>query len=295
MKLLKKFGKTVAVAALLVPTLVNASATSSVDLVISQFLINFGGNVQIFPEGVPSIVPDPAATRIDVSAITYAGTNATAEYNGVINGQNSAGTPPFNLMGTIGTPAVDGAIANSNLTGELFTLAPVSGTTTVQAAATGTNTASADAQIINSFDSGIRFDVQAGADLIGNTVSFNWLLDLLLSVFDQGGTANYTYEFDFSIAQQGSFAAPFEYALSAADTGFGTSGSIQTLNTVGTGGPQTGSVTTAAFDLLAGETYTVTINQTASTAVTSVAAPGTVALFGASLLGVALIRRRKAK
>ena len=263
----------------------NASAIATVDLDIKNFIFAF---------------QDSLGNAIDNSAIQTTPVDFTnSQSSATVNLVQSPGSlintaDGFDITATNGTgmnTTGTGSYGLVSFTGALNEVGGANGQTFASSSAYGASSASASADVVNSFDATFNLNIHCQVDCVDTTVQgaalFSWNLDILLDVFDQGQNANASWEFGYSIKKVGSLFAGHDYDLMAVDQGaLNSLGKIEE-NISGAYGLQD------TFGLLWNTDYTVTITQKASSGVTSVPEPTSVAILGLGLLGLAGAARRR--
>jgi hypothetical protein len=243
---------------------------------------------------------------VNASAVSFTNSQAIASVNGVSDGETLDTTQDINnlnlaLQGTMGSGSDDsgtGAFADVSLTDSIFIPTGANGYTGASSSAYGNDNASANSNIVNSFDA--SFDLSlSGCDLLNacdeqitGMISFDWMLDIFMDVFDEGQSTSYSYGFGISIVDK---ATGNDYAVDFTldPVGSSTGG----LNDLGSRTIQDGGLSEQIDFVLDWDTeYTVTIAQSVSSGARStatVAEPTSVAILGLGLLGFAGAARRR--
>jgi len=240
------------------------SALLSGDVALDNVNINnsFGANTQFGPNGTMPTVANPVIV----------GTTATASQGTASNGATSVSTFSGTLLDTVHGVASD--------TNSAITL--LNGYQALQ------NTTSAS----SGTDSSFRFTAST-TGVISLTLNGSYTTYAAQSnsnSLSQTAHATVDFKIDISNTTAGATQQDQSYDLiSSNKSAGGTTASSGSLTAVSF------SDLVQDFTLLAGDTYELTITQTAGTYGTAVPEPGTLALFGAGLAGLGLFGFRRQK
>jgi hypothetical protein len=264
------------------------SKVSVENLTLTFFDAETGGS-QLVP-GVDVVLSD-----VDIS---FTGTSVSTSLNGVADGE-SYSTPVTNVFDPISvdisstqTSGADSASAGSTLNGNILSVDGAIGSTDSKVNVYGVSNGDANSQILNNLETTFAFTV---AGDVWVDLSFDWMLDVFVEIFDEGGTGNATWGLTVTLGLD--------------CFGFGCSDLIEFDISDDVGGDQTGTLNTVGdlfdgsiggtFDesrkLLSTGAYTLAISQDTSAAASSVSAPASLAILSLGLLGVAGFSRRNTK
>jgi len=286
-------------AGMLCNNVVEASVIAESNVSVENLALTFfdaaaGGSVL-----TPGIVPGSDVVLSDVG-ISFTGTSVSATLNGISDADSytTLVTDPLAVIAIDITSSLTSgaslASAESKLDGNILTTG-ADGITDSNVEVYGQSSGDANSQIINNLESVFSFTV-AGDVYVD--LSFDWMLDVLVSVFDDGGTGVATWDLTVTLEDDciglGCGSTLIDFDLSTlASVGTDQTG---TLNDVGDLFDETISASfSSGRQLLAAGAYKLNINQNTSAAANSVdvQAPATLAILGLSLLGVAGISRKK--
>jgi hypothetical protein len=284
-------------AGILCTNVVEASVIAESNVAVDDLALTFfdaaaGGSVLTPGTAVGSEV---VLSDVDIS---FTGTSISTTLNGISDADSytTLVTDPFAVIAiditSSQTSGASLASAESKLDGNILTTG-ADGITDSNVEVYGQSSGDANSQIINNLESIFAFSV---VDDVWVDLSFDWMLDVLVSVFDDGGTGVATWDLTVKLENDcigfGCGPALIDFDLSST-VGADQSG---TLNDVGDLFDETvGASFSSGRVLLAAGAYTLNINQNTSAAANSVdvPAPASLAILGLSLLGVAVISRKK--
>jgi len=261
------------------------------DLSLTFFDAEINGN-QLIP-GVQILLGTPQ--------ISFTGTSVSSTLNGVDEADSfttiitDVFAPLAIDLSTSQTSGASLANTEASLAGNLLTTG-AGGITDSAVEVYGNSSGDANSQIINNLETTFGFAVQSD---VWVDLSFDWMLDVLVSVFDDGGTGVATWDLAITLEEEcftfGCAPSLIDFDLSSlASVGTDQTG---TLNDVGDLFDETLSASFSSGRVLLEEgRYTLNINQLTTSAATSidVSAPTSLALLGLGLMGVAGISRKKA-
>jgi hypothetical protein len=228
--------------------------------------------------------------------ISFTGTSVSTTLNGVNDADSYSGSvlsvydPILVDISSMQYSGADLATAESKLSGNLLTTG-ASGKTDSNVKVYGMSKGDANSQIVNNLETTFSFTV--GSDVYID-LSFDWVLDAYVSVFDEGGEGVATWDLSVSLSQDSASigAAPL-IGFDLSDTVGDQSGTLNDVGDIFDNKIESSFV--SGRQLLAAGAYVLNINQNTSAAAISVSAPASLAILSLGLLGIAGFSRRNIK
>jgi hypothetical protein len=238
---------------------------------------------------------DVQLSNVDIS---FTGTSVSTNLNGVADGE-SYSTAVTNVFDPISvdisstqTSGADSASAESTLDGNILSASGANGSTDSKVNVYGVSDGDANSQILNNLETTFAFTVSGD---VWVDLSFDWVLDVYVSVFEQGGTGNATWGLTVSLGPDCfGFGCSDLIEFDISDVvGSDQSGTLNTVGDLFDG--SIGGTFDESRQLLSAGDYILAISQDTSAAATSVSAPASLAILSLGLLGVAGFSRRNTK
>ena len=283
----------IAVACSAAPFASQAAVMADAEIAVSNLALTF------FDDTGSVLIPGQDVNLGDVS-ISFVGTSVSSVLNGVDEGesydpksQNPLAPLDVNLFAAVANSA-SYAESSASIDGNLLA-GGANGNTQTTVSVFGNDAGDANSQIVNSLETSLTFDVLSDVDI---NLSFDWMIDTFVEIFDLGGEGNATWGLTVSLEQSGclGFGCSKLIDFNLVDDALGGISSSGTLNQIGQiwDGEMDGSFNSGLLSLSEG-VYTINISQFTSAAAVSVPTPTPLAIMGLGLIAVFAAGRRKVR